>query len=448
MLMSMANWTRRAGFSLTAALTATALLAGCAGQVKPQPVAPEDFFARQTPTATPQIPTDQPGMPPPVRPQPPEPAIARPIEIPHAVQAVIQSTPESATTRPDAVLAPPATEPAFAPDQYLTLGSLVAEVNGKPIYVNKILRLNAATLRNLAKEYDIARFEIAARSLLERTRDEQVDSELEFAAADQALDSSEHDLAREITRRWREKQISEAGGSVEVVHRRFLAEGLDFLEAEHEKYRQFVVEIYYSKKLSPLEMVTADDERRYYRLHIADYTVPDKAEFRLLEKDPDKETRELALSHIKEYRRRALNGEDFASLVSNYSDLSVNKAQGGYFIIEGNSFALTDIQDAVLTMEPGQISDVIEDNGKFYIVKVLSRQRGGVKPFEDEPVQRAIQDTLEIEQFRKLRYANRERLSADAIVSQYPEEMDTAVQMALQNYYRWRGEQPTAAVGP
>ena len=425
-------------FLLVPALCALSLLSAC-NQNKPQPVSPEEFFARQSPTATPQIPPDQPGVMPIPSQQPPT-AVVPKIEIPQAVQNVIQPNPEP-TTRPEAIFAlAPTTQPIFAPGQYLTLGCVVAEVNGTPIYANKILRLNAITLRNLAREYDITRFEIAARSLLEKTRDEQVDIELEYAAADQALDSSEKDIARGVTRQWREKQISEAGGSLEVLRRRFLYQGLVFEEAERDKYREFVVEIYYTKKLSPLAIVTADDMRQYYRLHIADVTVPDKAEIRILQKDSAKDGRDIALSHIQEYRKRAANGEDFATLVSDYSDLSVHKDQGGYFLIEGNSFAITKVADAIWTLQPGQISEVIEDNGKFYIIKVLSLQHGGTKPFEDEQIQRSIEVRLETQQFSKLRLANLERLDANAIVSENSQQMDVAIQMALQNYPRWAGK--------
>jgi parvulin-like peptidyl-prolyl isomerase len=435
MAMARKQWRLR----MAGGLAATALLAGCGGGTNTEAVTPQDFFARQPVGG---IPAKRPDQPAPTE-TPPKPVAEapKPLEIPKAVQTVIQSAnPDNAATRPESATGLwAATEPeaAFAPGQYMTLGSLVAEVNGTPIYVNKVLRLNATTLRNLAREYDIQRFEIAARDLLEKGRDEQVDSELEYAAAERALNQSEKDWARDATRKWRQTVINQAGGSEEVARRRFYNQGLDLEEAEHDKYRQYIVEIYYYRKLWPMEMVTPDDERQFYRMHIGDYSVPDKAEIQIIEKDPDKDGQALALEHLKEYRQRALNGEDFGALATNYSDLSVNKSGGGLLQIEGDSFALAQVDKAVWKMSPGQISDVIEDNGKYYIVKLISKQNGKVTPFEDEQVQRGIQDKLETEQFKKLRMTNRERLYAESILTESPEWMDTAVQMALQNYPRW-----------
>jgi parvulin-like peptidyl-prolyl isomerase len=88
-------------------------------------------------------------------------------------------------------------------------------------------------------------------------------------------------------------------------------------------------------------------------------------------------------------------------------------------------------------MNPGDVSDVIEDRGGFYVVKLVSRVHGGVRSFEDEAVQDEIRQTLRGEQLRKLEQEDVQRLLENAVVRTDPQMIDAAVQMAMENYPRW-----------
>jgi parvulin-like peptidyl-prolyl isomerase len=324
-------------------------------------------------------------------------------------------------------------EGVFAPGQYMTMGSLIAEVNGKPIYANKVLRECALTLRDYAREYDRDRFEIAARQEIERERDVQVANELELAAAQRNLNSDDRQLAYKLAATWRDHQINQAG-SIEAARARALAEGKTFEEEEQDQENLFLVELYYTRMIDARVQVTAADERDFYKAHLAsDFSKPEIAHVYILHTDPSDVGAQVARSHLEEYRRLVLGGGDFAALAAQYNSPAFRAEMTVY----RNSFALRKVVDVIWSMAPGQVSDIIEDRGGLYLVKLISREEGGVQSFDDEKVQNAIYETLKRRQVAKLRQDQLQRLQDNAIVNEDPSLVDATLDMAMQNYSRW-----------
>jgi len=316
----------------------------------------------------------------------------------------------------------------------MELGTVVAVVNGTPIFANKVLRRDATVLGELARQYDLRRFQVAARDRIDKTTQELVYDELRYAAAERTLESKDKELAAILTERWRTRKITEAGGSLEVARRRALAEGEDFNEQVEDQHRFYLVQIYLTRKIEPRVQVTAGDMRRYYQANLASrFSQPDKAVVWILHTDPSDLGRALAMDKIHDFRRRALAGEDMAGLAKLQNSPLFAEPR----TVERHSFALTNVEDQIWTMNPGDVSDVIEDRGGFYVVKLVSRVHGGVRSFEDEAVQDEIRQTLRGEQLRKLEQEDVQRLLENAVVRTDPQMIDAAVQMAMENYPRW-----------
>lgn len=434
-------------FRLFVAAGLAAAVSACESD-KAQPVVPQDFYARRNPAATPISPLDRPGI----------------ISLPDAHSQAPAAPPGSAdsgpeptendlrplpyvsppTTAPTVSLASPttqpATEPSIAADQYMTLGSVVVVVNGTPIFANKILRADVDILRGYARQMDIVHFEDAARTQIERTVEQQTEDELEVAAAERTLDPKDIQLARAFTQLWSQNQIAEAGGSEQVVRLRAHASGEDFEDQEQDTYRRFLQELYYFRKISPQIDITADDERRYYRSHLDEFTTPTQATIILIEANPDRlgGDADAAKTRLLNIRRRALAGEDFADYGKRENDLpgaTGDQGNGGQMTIKPDTLVLSNVEAQVWKTAPGQISDVIEDHDDFYIFKVITRDVGGTKSFADRAVQEAITKRLTDLQRSQRREAELMKLRAEAIVS--PENLDPVVEMAKQNYPAW-----------
>lgn len=85
-------------------------------------------------------------------------------------------------------------------------------------------------------------------------------------------------------------------------------------------------------------------------------------------------------------------GEDFGKVAEEFSD-GPRKAKGGVWDWTApNSLAEENVDRAIWQVESGKISQVLQTDTAFVLVKVLERKGGGYTPFED--VQNAINEKL------------------------------------------------------
>jgi peptidyl-prolyl cis-trans isomerase D len=111
----------------------------------------------------------------------------------------------------------------------------------------------------------------------------------------------------------------------------------------------------------------------FYENHKNEYAEPArvKLDYVELKKDPSP----MDFSDIKAYAadklEMAKNGADFAQLAQTYSDDTETKANGGDlgFFKKGNP-RTKDIEEAAFSLKPGEVSDLIESENGFHIIKV------------------------------------------------------------------------------
>jgi hypothetical protein len=429
---------------------------GCASD-NPQPVSPAEFYARPRPAdqSITVSAADRPGILhlPDARAAAPPPAAlpsnsgdASVAEYVRNEMAALSTRP---TTAPVVAVTQPTTEPVTAPelgeDEYLTLGGVVAIVNGRPIYAEKVLRRAAPALRSYAKQMGPDEFQVQARQEIEKEISVLGSDELEIALAERSLDPKDVELAKGLTAHWAEHEIEEAGGSEQTARLRAHQSGEEFQDQEEDKYYSFLTQLYYYRKIDPDIDVTETDERRYYTAHIDEFTTPAQANIVLIEADPAQLNGDnnAAIAKLKKIRDRALAGEDLTPYARNQNDLpgaSGNEGNGGQMNIKAHSFALANVDAAIWKTPVGHVSDVIEDGGAYYLVKVLSRDDGGTKSFADAAVQQTIYRRLASVQRIQLRDAAKEKLEKEGVTDPDPNLIQAAVDMAMQNYSRWAKE--------
>ena len=456
---------------LQAALAALLLIGGCGrGNGGARPLDSDAFYSRQGQATvveeSPISPVDQPGAVPYDRtgtnvrqptPQRGEPSVSHVSEtVRQSVQhrqpsAVATTAPTTAPSSDEgavgAMTTTTTTMPTTAPatrgastGAYLTIGGVIADVNGQPIYADKVLEAISGPLRAKARELEVAQFRNFAEDQVNRQVAEFIRDELEFAAAERALDAREIDLAHAMTERWRKQKITEAGGSEAVAKQRAQDAGEDFNEMVRQKYREHMTQIFYQKRVIPRIQVTAQDMREFYnRNKETEFTEHGEVEFRLIKIDPRKMGgREQALEKIRELRQRVENGADFATIAGSVNhDEHLMRNQGLVGPIQRGAFRLRKVEEAVWQTQPGKMTEIIDADNVFYLAQVERKRSGKVLPFEEPTVQARIQATLRSQQFSKLREQVQERLRADAIIRYDQEMIKTAVEMAMQRYAQW-----------
>lgn len=159
----------------------------------------------------------------------------------------------------------------------------------------------------------------------------------------------------------------------------------------------------YEKEISNFE---EDDLQRYYRRTLDQYEIKEqvKAAHILVRvpEDADEATktqkRELAETLLEQVK----SGKDFAELARAMSDDPGSASKGGDLGYFGRGVMVAPFEAAVFSMKPGEISDLVETEFGFHIVKLEEYIAPGVKPLAD-----AIEEVkagLKVELARRLAY--------------------------------------------
>lgn len=358
-------------------------------------------------------------------------------------------TPALADTEPSdhAITAPSTTPAGTVPPRpgvssgvALLVGGVVCEVNGKPIYADKVLASLSKVLAAEAKQRDERRFRAFAQGVIEEQVKAFIRDELEFAVADKNLDPREKEAAREYTARWRKQQITLAGGSVERAKARAAADGQDFEQLVQDQFRKNMVGIYLTKKVLPQAQVRADELRQYYNQNLkSEFTEPSEARFRVIKIDISRTGGEApALDKINNLHERARRGEDFAAMASSVNDdPSLMRAGGDVGTIPRGAYTLDQLEQGVWKIQPGEVTDIVRIKDAYYIARLESKTAGRVRPFEEEAVQKEIEEKLRGRRIAELRDRQKEILMKDAIIYPFPPDLTPVVEMAMQRYAQW-----------
>jgi hypothetical protein len=475
-----------------AVVVAMTVLAGCGSDEGARPLTADAFVRRPRDVGDnlPGSPVDQPGTlvdsgvrppAPPLPPAPPTPADQETVRgINPAVRSVVRS-PAVEATRPSNLraaeaAAPPrtgtqATQPAVAvvgpvapaapstpttrpstrpgsPGTYVDLGAVLLKVNDRAIFTDKVLGAIEPALAVEAKKRNEPSFREFAKVLIDNQIRLYVRDELEYATAERTLDAQDKALARALTIQWRQSKITEAGGSLELARRKAHDElGVDFEEMVEQRNRHHLIQVYYQKRVFPLIQVAAADIRDYYNAHKdTEFTTHGSARFRVIKIDPRNYVgmRTEAFAKAEQVQKKA--AADPAAFASLASDKTVNDdprlaANGGEVIkggwVDQGAYAVTAVDKAVFQMHAGQVSDIIQADTGFYIVKAEEIKSGGVQPFEDLQIQERIKEKLQAEQLSALREAHVKELEKNAIAQPNEDAIRNALSIVMRRYSQW-----------
>jgi peptidyl-prolyl cis-trans isomerase C len=111
----------------------------------------------------------------------------------------------------------------------------------------------------------------------------------------------------------------------------------------------------------------------------------------MLEADADQDTKDAARQRIDEVLVKANAGEDFAELAKEFSE-GPSKDTGGDLGFFGRGQMVPEFEDAAFAMNPGDISDIVETQFGYHIIKVTEKKAERQIPLEEATEQ--IRQTL------------------------------------------------------
>lgn len=143
--------------------------------------------------------------------------------------------------------------------------------------------------------------------------------------------------------------------------------------------------------------VSADDVRKYYDENAARYTKAEERQASHILVKADKsapaDQRATAKAQAEKWLAEARKApEQFAALAKQHSQDPGSAEQGGDLGFFGRNAMVKPFEDAVYAMKPGEISNVIETDFGFHVIKLVATRGGEKQAFE--AVRASIEDDL------------------------------------------------------
>lgn len=274
---------------------------------------------------------------------------------------------------------------------------VMAKVNNTPIIWSEVFRIKRA---------------IAAQQQLNRPLNPVEDKKLESAAIEQAISTELlyqqgkkleiSDLDKKVAEKI-DDGIKRLGG--EEKYKEFLKTN-DFTDAQISDMarKEIVITNLLDKEITSKIAVTDEDAKKFYDENGDKFKTADmvKASHILIKVEPtaSAEDKAAAKAKVEAIRMRIVEGkEDFAEVAKKESQCP-SSANGGDLGPFAKGAMVKPFEDAAFGMNTGDISQVVETQFGYHIIKVTDKKTAGVTPFDD--VKAKITDYLKNQQGQKL----------------------------------------------
>lgn len=208
------------------------------------------------------------------------------------------------------------------------------------------------------------------------------------------------------------------GNNLAEFNKALQAEGLTLDEWKKNLRASIIVSLMRDREVDAKISVSPQSVFEAYQKAGEDYIIPERVELRMIVIHRGTTAAEIApkRKQAQDICRRLLAGESFDEMARKVSE-GPKAAEGGYVGWIDPTTRRAELCDAILDMDPGEISDVIPTEDSFYILKIEGRKNGRVIPFEK--VQETIRETLYKQEALRLFNAWITRLKKDALIKTY-----------------------------
>ena len=207
--------------------------------------------------------------------------------------------------------------------------------------------------------------------------------------------------------------------------------------------QQFFTRAYTAEILS-VPRPTAEEIAAAYEERKESYSAPERVTFRYIyfdTSDLDPKAMEAKRAQAQSVLAQARQGADFAGLARQFSELGVDN-KGRVFGPVARGLLWPEVEEALFSLGPGQISPAIETATGLHVVKVAAR-RAARQPPALADVYESLGDELLLER----RAQRRGELLAE-LPQRFPVWVDEALLESPQGALRARGGETAIRVGP
>ncbi len=131
---------------------------------------------------------------------------------------------------------------------------------------------------------------------------------------------------------------------------------------------------------------TEEDLEKYYRRHLDQFEIQEQVDAsHILIKvaaDADEATKNTKRELARKVLDEARAGKDFATLARTYSDDTGSASKGGKLGFFTRGTMVGPFETAAFALKPGDLSDIVETNFGFHVIKVEGYIEAGIKPMD------------------------------------------------------------------
>jgi parvulin-like peptidyl-prolyl isomerase len=147
---------------------------------------------------------------------------------------------------------------------------------------------------------------------------------------------------------------------------------------------QITLRLYYNREVIRRASVSKESIREAYEQHKEEFFIPFKVKFSaiLINKGTSEEDRAVKKQQVNDILQKLTAGADFAETAKEVSE-GIRADDGGAFPWSEPKDIREELRPALHSVATGEISDLIETDEEFYIIKIEERREEGYVPFDD-----------------------------------------------------------------
>lgn len=338
-----------------------------------------------------------------------------------------QATPAARDTSPDAVTLIAPSQAASHTPQALEECEVIAKIDGQIVQACEIMwQVNQIIEDNRDKIQPGDEHQVREMLMLQRLGG-VVDTKLLYAEFLRNVPHENLDtIYKQLDKPFEEIQIPQLMKRFKAESRADLEMKLTTLNTSVRDMRnmfreQALAGEWLRTKVKVNEEVTHDDMLNYYHTHLADYEYPTQARWEeLMVRRNRFGSRREAIEEICRMGNAAYNqavaknahGPIFAEIAKAKSHGYTAKDGGIHDWTTQGALKSAEIDRELFTLAVGQMSELIESDEGFYIVRVLERKEAGRTPFTE--VQTKITEAIKRERFTEAQVAYLDKLRRNA----------------------------------
>lgn len=185
---------------------------------------------------------------------------------------------------------------------------------------------------------------------------------------------------------WYVQEFIKSAGGVDAMEASFAELNLTRADLELTIKKDLTVKKFLEVQIAPGTVVSDSMAREYYWTNPQQFVTPDSVRARHIilrasQNDP-KSVQDEKIYILKDLRARAEAGEDFAELAKEYSEGPTAPRGGdlGYFSPQD---MVRPFSEAAFSLEPGQLSYVVQTQFGFHLIKVEDKIPARKLPYEE-----------------------------------------------------------------